>query len=164
MKKSRVQNCYKLAFPGLKSLGYPRAPNSSETVGWPLSFLSNDFLSIWRGVLQIPVDIDEDHLAEMGISHEQQQPTETIGDEQGEPEFRGGPDRSHLSWKVVRKHGPRERCAGCRAIAGRGCLPERLVQNRSDECRCRIMMEMEVDPQYKRFIRINMAKTLTTLK
>lgn len=71
------------------------------------------------------------------------------------PEFvrKSGQGKLHVSRKAIAKYGPTDGCAACTAITLRGHLPGKLGHNHSDECRERIVKEMEKDPQYRELLR-----------
>lgn len=83
-------------------------------------------------------DDDESHAQPGGIDEEEP----TI-------QFRGGPDKFHVSRKAIEGYGPTERCPACSSITRRGTTPGRVGTNHNDKCRARVTAAMRNDPHHR---------------
>ena len=101
---------------------------------------------------RIPVAIDESGTR---VEYEETKgpSRDDIGDETPESVKKPGHDKLHVSRKAMAKYGPTDGCAACIAISLRGHLPGKLGHNHNDECRQRILKEMEGDPQYRELLK-----------
>ena len=97
---------------------------------------------------RIPVSIDE-HGIELGHDDAKAPDRDDVHDEVPGFVRKIGQDRLHVSRKAISRYGPTDGCAACTAISLRGHLPGKLGHNHSDDCRKRIIEEMEKDQQHR---------------
>lgn len=87
---------------------------------------------------------DEDEAHEQSVSDEE---------EEMPMQFRGGPDKFHVSEKAVDKYGPIDGCPACTSITKRGMVSGRVGVIHSDQCRKIIMTATKNDPQYRKLMK-----------
>ena len=103
----------------------------------------------------IPVDIAEDG-ENMGSESENEEiQPERIDDELAEQGYKSNVDKFHVSRKAIMRFGETKGCPACSAIKTRGDVPGRIGKHHSEECRRRILHEMESDPQYRHLVKRN---------
>ena len=102
----------------------------------------------------IPVAIDnQDNGVQAADDQDEDQATqEQLDEEETSIQFRGGPDKFHVSRKVMEKYGPTDGCPVCTSIHARGLISGRVGINHNDQCRERIIKQMRNDPQYGRLV------------
>ena len=67
-------------------------------------------------------------------------------------QFRGGPDKFHVSKRAVERYGPTEWCPAGTSIIKKGLVSGRAGANHNDICRQRITTAMGNDPQYRQLM------------
>ena len=107
-----------------------------------------------KGDKRIPVAIDSQGSGvQVTDDQDEDQATREPVDDESEPiQFRGGPDKFHVSRKAIDKYRPTDGCPACTSISVRGLTSGRVDINHNDKCRKRIMNEMGSDPQYSRLV------------
>ena len=90
-----------------------------------------------------PMD-DEDHAQEPQQPHDEMEETPM--------QFRGGPDKFHVSKRAVERYGPIEGCPACTSITKRGLVSGRVGVNHNDVCRKRITTVMRNDTHYRQLM------------
>ena len=107
-----------------------------------------------RADRRIPVAIDNGGNAIQptdDVEAEQWQ-KEGADDEDQAMEFRGGPDKFHVSRKAIEKYGPTEGCPACTIITRRGIKTGRVGVHHNNTCRERVINAMKDDPQYRQLM------------
>ena len=79
--------------------------------------------------------------------------TDGMSDEEDDPVYRSATDKFHVSKKDIRKFGVTTGCAACAIITVRGDKPGRIGKHHPNECRQRMLCEMETDPEYRRLVK-----------
>ena len=72
-----------------------------------------------------------------------------MGDEEDDPVYKSATDKFHVSKKAIRKFGETTGYAACATIKARGDKPGCIGKHHPNECRQRILREMESDPEYR---------------
>ena len=87
--------------------------------------------------------VDEDEAQERPMSEGEEAPMQ----------FRGGPDKFHVSKRAVERYGPTEGCLACTSMTKRGIASGRIGINHNDQCRKRITDAMKDDPHYHTLVK-----------
>ena len=103
---------------------------------------------------RIPVAIDNQGNGVQPVDDEdlEKEPREGSDDEGQNVEFRGGPDKFHVSRKAIERYGPTEGCPACTIITTRGITTGRVGVHHNNTCRERVVKAMKVDPQYRQLM------------
>ena len=101
--------------------------------------------------MHIPVDVDDNGEDPEGDEGCETKPTDALDDEVP-VELRGGVDKLHISRKAIARYGATIGCPGCNDLSKRGQRPGKITYKHSDECRNRIIENMEGDPEYKKLL------------
>ena len=73
-------------------------------------------------------------------------------EEEQEMQFRGGPDKFHVSKRAIERYGPTEGCPACNIIKTRGGGIGRVGIHHNDTCRNKVTTTMKQDPQYRQLM------------
>lgn len=130
-----------------------RLPDGNQ---WNLDLVMNVKGWPWEPILgkrgmHIPVDVDdigEDPEGDCGM---ELKPIEALNDEVP-VELRGSVAKLHISRKATAKYGLTTGCQGCNDIARRGQRAGKIIYKHSDECRKRVVQEMQADPEYRKLM------------
>ena len=126
-----------------------------ERLGSPERWSKNNILEMvgspWEPILgkddqHIPADI-ADNGEHMGSESENEEKKSDQGDDEvDDPECKNATNKFHASKQAIRKFGETKGCPACATIKARGDTPGRIGKHHSNECRRRMLREMESDP------------------
>ena len=92
----------------------------------------------------------------------EQEQWDEMEEEDDDTQFKGGPDKFHVSKKAIERYGPTDGCPARNIIKTRGASRGRIGVHHNDICRKRITEKMTDDQQYRQLIQKNQRRLAVT--